>query len=460
MRAPIRSRCLLAGILLATLPACHQPVQPLERPQDAHQGATAAPDAALELWIRDHAESADRPFASSNDTDRAQLEAPAVRRLVLERHPRVLAAEAEREGAEAELRASGAWPNPELEARMMLQGPAEGGLEAGIGLTLPVSGRIAAARSAARVELSMAQVTLDAARHEALLEVELLLAELAHQRRHVALAEDIASSSQQIAALVQQRQTAALADPLDVTIVLAEAARDTGALAQEQAELASIEGRLYSLMGLEPGTASVQPPSIGGATLAEGREALLEAAASTRASWLLARLDLERAEWKAREASRARIPEPSLGPALVGEPEAFSLGLRVGLPLPVLAPGGAPYKAAVAERDAAHWRLVAEGRETVREIDALLTQHAGLQQALTALSGASLGSARQAAHLARDRYAAGQIDLLHLQSARRAWAAIETENLVLVLEIRHTQLELERAVGRPLLLTTPATEIP
>lgn len=460
MRAPFPHRSLLAGILLATLPACHRAVQPLEHPQDAHQQATSIPDAALEGWIRDHAGGPDRPFASAGDTDRAPLEAPAVRRLVLERHPDIRAAHAELERAEAALRASGAWPNPELEGRMMLQGPAEGEIEAGIGLTLPVSGRIAAARGAARIELSMARVALDAARHEALLEVELLLAELAHQREHVALAEDIATSSQQLAALVQQRRAAALADPLDVTVVLAEAARDGGTLAREQAELAAIEGRLYALMGLAPGDVSIHPPSIGSATITENRDALLDAAASERASWRLARMDLERAEWVAREASRARIPEPSLGPALVGKPEAFSLGLRVGLPLPVLAPGGAAYKAALAERDAAHWRVVAEGRETVREIDALLTELRGLEQALAAMGGTSLASARQAARLAQDRYEAGQMDLLRLQSVRRAWAGIETETLDLLLEIRRAQLDLERAVGRPLLLTPPATELP
>jgi outer membrane protein TolC len=460
MRARPPTLRLLTGLTVAALVGCHRPVQPLERPQDAYQRAVATPDAALETWILARPPDEARPIASAKDSAGAQLEAPAMRRLVLERHPRIMAAQAEIAQAEALRRAAGAWPNPELEARVLLDGPSAGEIEAAIGLTLPVSGRLAAARRAADVDLSMAQVALEAARHEALLEVDDLLVALAHQRRHVALAEELARSSGQLEALVRQRQAASLADPLDVTIVLAEAARDRGSLARERTELAAIEGRLYALMGLEPGSAQLVPPTISRTSLAEDRDALIEAAAGRRTSWLLARLELERAEWAAREAARARIPEPSLGPALVGDPEAFNLGLRVGLPIPLLSPGGAAYRAAVADRDAAHWRLVAEGHEAVREIDALVTELRGLEEALDALSGASLGSARQAARLAQDRYEAGQIDVLHLQSARRAWAAIETETLDLLLDIRHAQLELERAVGRPLTLTLPTPETP
>jgi outer membrane protein TolC len=114
----------------------------------------------------------------------------------------------------------------------------------------------------------------------------------------------------------------------------------------------------------------------------------------------------------------------------------------------------------VAERDAAHHRLVAASREAAREIDALMARLEGYQQALDALSDRSLGSARQAARLAKERYESGQIDVLHLQSTRRAWVDIETETLNLQLEIRRTLLDLERAVGRPIALTQPQPEQP
>jgi len=449
-----------SALLLGVLAACHKPIQPLDSQQASWQSAAATPDPALEGWIDDQDQAIGRPFASSSDTDRPTLEPPAVRRLVLERHPSVLAAQAELDGAEAMAQAAGAWPNPEIEARVMLEGPASGDIEAGLGLTLPISGRIAAARKAAGIELDMAQLALDAARHQALLDTELLLAALAHERRHLDLSREIAETSAQLAQLLLQRQSAGLVDPLDVAILLAESARDTARFARTQGELTATEGELMALMGLEPGSHSLQSPPMIAPVLTETRDALVAAASQSQAHWALARLNLERAEWEARRASRARIPEPTVGPALVGKPENFSLGVRVGLPIPVLAPGGAPYRAAVAERDAAHHHLVAAGREATREIDALLAQLTGLRLALDAAGGASLGSARQAARLAQDRYHAGQLDVLHLQSARRAWADIETETLDIVLDIRRTQLALERAVGRPLALTTPSMETP
>jgi cobalt-zinc-cadmium efflux system outer membrane protein len=442
-----------------TLLGCHRPVQPLDSPEAAWRPQQRVEDPSLESWLDDSGNRRARSLATEQPSLGPTIDAPTARRLVLERHPDIRAALAELERAQAHARAAGAWPNPELEGRVLFDEQRPGELEAGLAFTLPISGRLAAARRAAGLERDMARIALDAARHEALLELDRLLTELAHHRLEVALTHEIATGSQQLASLVQQRQAAALADPLDVTIVLAEAARDQGAHARAQARLLAVEARLQALLGLEPGQHHLAPPAIEAAQLGEGRSALLEAARQ-RASWRLAQLELERAEWAAREASRARIPEPSLGPAVAGEPDQLSLGLRLGLPIPILAPGGAAYRAAVAERDAAHQRLIAEGHETVREIDALLAEIEGLERALEAVQGASLGSARQAARLAEERYQAGQLDVLHLQSARRAWADIESETLDLLLELRHTQLELERAIGRPLALTPRATETP
>ncbi len=454
-----RSLALRTASLLLLAVGCHRPLTPIEAFEPGWTTAAATPDPETDGWIDDRADLDPRSVASPGDTERATLEAPALRRLVLERHPGIAAAKAELEAAEARATAAGAWDNPEIEGRYLLAGAGQGELEASLGLTLPISGRIAAARNAAAIERDMAAAALEAARHGALVEVDLLLAELAHRRYHLALAQEVAGSSRQLADLVEQRQAAALVDPLDATIVLAEAARDAGGLARAEAELAAIEGLLLSLVGLEPGRVALHPPALEPGHLSEERDTLLEAAIATRPQWIQARLDLERAEWHAREASRARIPEPSLGPAVVGDPRDPSVGLKLGLPIPILAPGGAPYRAAVAERDAAHERLVAASREAPREIDALLAQLEGLERALHAVTNASLGSARQAAQLAQDRYQAGQLDVLHLQSARRAWADIEAETINILLEIRHTQLELELAVGRPLQLT-PTSERP
>jgi outer membrane protein TolC len=455
----LRSAITSSLISAALLPGCHRPLQPIESPEAAWMNQERVDDPALQGWLDDSGQGAARRPATNATPPGAEIDLAAARRLVLERHPAIQAALAQLEAADARARAAGAWENPELEGRVLFHDERPGEIEAGLGLTLPLSGRLGAARRAAAVEREMARVSLDTARHQALLELDHLLAQLAHHRLEVALTREIASGSRQLASLVQQRQAAALADPLDVTIVLAEAARDEGGNARAEARLAGVEGRLHALMGLEADRHRFEPPPLVAAALAEDRATLLETA-SQRASWRLAQLDLERAEWAAREASRARIPEPSVGPAVAGEPDNLALGLRLGLPIPILAPGGAAYRAAVAERDAAYQRLIAEGRETVREIDALIAEIAGIEHALDAVLGASLGSARQAAQLAEERYRAGQLDVLHLQSARRAWADIETETLDLLLELRHAQLALEQAVGHPLALSPRASETP
>jgi outer membrane protein TolC len=451
-------RLQLAALSIFAAVGCHRPVQPLEPGQTPWETSRATADPVLDGWLEGRGAQA-RPVASSADTERTPLEAPAVRRLVLERHPLVLAARAELERAEAHAKAAGAWSNPELEGRALLGGSEAGSIEAALMLQLPISGRLAAARKAARLELEIARVQLDGAQRDALIEIDELLAQLDHQRRYAALATELARTSSQLATMVQQRQTASLADPLEVALTLAEAARDTGHAARAEADLHAVEGQLRALMGLGP-DARILPPTLVQLSLDESREALLEAAAAHRHPWRTARLELEAAEWAAREASRARIPEPSLGPVVVGAPESPAIGVAVGLPIPVLAPGFAPYREALAARDAAHQRSVAAAREARREIDALLTRIQGLEAALAALEGSTLDAARQAARLARERYHASQLDLLHLQSAQRAWAGTETETLDLLLALRAAQLELERAVGRPLRLSPLPPETP
>ena len=310
------------------------------------------------------------------------------------------------------------------------------------------------------LDLAGSDVDAVAAEHGATLEASELLASLSHQRRHAALVREIADTSSQLAALVRQRQATAMADPLDVSLVLADAARDQGTLAASRSRLAFIEGQLQTLMGLAPDSYVIQVPELQHDRLHEGATQLLQDAADTSPAWALARLDLERAEWSAREAARSRIPEPSIGPALLGDPEQPSLGLALGIPIPVLAPGQAAYRATLAERDAAHQRLIAAGREASREVHALLAHLTALEHTLDALGGPTLVSARRTADMARDRYRAGQIDILLMLSAQRAWSELETDHLDALLDIRLTQLALERAVGRPLQLQPPLTETP
>ncbi|MFH1465833.1 MAG: TolC family protein, partial [Pseudomonadota bacterium] len=155
------------------------------------------------------------------------------------------------------------------------------------------------------------------------------------------------------------------------------------------------------------------------------------------------------AAWERRAAARAMVPEPRVGPAVAGDPQDLSLGLAVAIPLPLLAPGGAALREARATEHAAQDRLAAISRQAAWEIDEILARSATLEVALLAVTVQSREPTRQAAALARERYAAGQLDVLHLVTLQRDWARLEAEHLDLLLESRRALLDLERAVGRP-----------
>ncbi|MFH1467028.1 MAG: hypothetical protein ABIO70_21775, partial [Pseudomonadota bacterium] len=130
---------LLAAVLLGGC-AARRPLAGASEP--AWEAPVAAPDPTLDTWLADH----DRPAGSTTGT---ALDADTLRRLVVARHPDVRAAEAELVRAQAHARHAGAWENPELGGRLLLQGPEAPTFEASLTETLPISGRIAAERHAA-----------------------------------------------------------------------------------------------------------------------------------------------------------------------------------------------------------------------------------------------------------------------------------------------------------------------
>ena len=423
--------------------ACHRPLPPLESGQ-CWTAAHAEEDETLAAFVA----SQPRVVARAGQAEVQPADVAQLRRLVLQRHPQVIEAQALVAQARAQRGASGAWPNPELEGRLLLTGPAEGELEGSLGLTLPVSGRLAAGRRAAQLGLDAAELQLESARRQALLDLDGLLAELNHARRTLALHERMAERAAHFSGLARQRLAASMADPLDVSLVLSDAAHAERERIRAQQAEQSLAAQLRQLLGL-PASVSLPLPTPTHQHLAEDVRSL-QAAAAQSSELRQARLALERAEWQLTQAKRERIPEPTGGPALVRDAESSSLGVSLGLPLPLLAPGGAAQRAAEGQRDAAHEQLILTTRAVTAQVSTLHSRLEALHIELHALAEPTLQAAEQAVILAQERYDAGQLDVLRLLSAHRAYAELQAENLDLLLEYTQNLLALEAAVGRPL----------
>jgi outer membrane protein TolC len=363
--------------------------------------------------------------------------------------PQVRVAAARLEAAQAHADRAGRWGDPELDGRV-LEGEGEPELEAALLFTVPVNGGHSAARRVANVEVALAEMELAAARFDACCELDLVTARLAAARSRTQVHEQMAQRATAYAELARQRQAAGLADPLDVSLILADAARDQRSAERSRDEVRAHESQLNVILGLPqslvidaelPGNQRAPVP---------GLDSLLARAHRSRSAWIRARLNYQRAEWQALRAGRERLPNVAIGPALTRTQDQTRWGVAMGITLPLFANRGADYREALALRDAAYESLAAEGLRASTEIKRLVEHLETIDRQIAVTSGDPLSAAEQALALAQERYAAGRIDVLLLLSAHRAHAELQLEVLDLRLTRQTARLELERALGQPL----------
>ncbi len=376
------------------------------------------------------------------------------------RHPKVLQAQSDLDEARAGLLASGAWDNPELEGEVIF---GEGGVdeaEAALMFTLPVGGRTVAARKLALLEVERARGELHGAIKEARFGTAALVAQLAHARAELEIWTRLADRSSRYAAAARQQEAAGLADPVDISLVLGDAARDQRELVRSRSRSAELESDLRQVAGLAPGDAKLEIPANARFELAETRDALIDAASEHRDAWRAATLDVQIADQAAALADLERIPDLSLGPALRTDFESAAVGVAVGIPIPIFAPGTAAYRAALARRDRTVSAQGVEARATVAEISDLVARIQLQHDGLHALEMTALPSSEAALEMAEGRYQSSAIDVMKLLGVHRAFAGQELERQELLLEQQMTLIELQRAVGRPVRVAADETEGP
>ncbi len=380
--------------------------------------------------------------------------------MIVERHPDVAAARADLGVAEAQRRSAGSWSDPELEGRILWNGDGGSELEGALRFPLPWSGRLASARNAADLGVALARLDLETTIHRAGVEADRQLARLAWARSLVELHEALSARSSEQARLAVQRRDANIADPLEVSLVLADAARDRRALIDFRNEEYTILSMLCLLAGLPPGETGIGSTPLDWESPVLERETLLELARESGPELADARLRLEQSGHEVKAAGRARLPDLRLGPSVQREELSTSWGLALGIPLPLFGRTRADLDAAQARQQGAADALDLEQRALPVRVETLLARLRALEQELGELSGEAADATAQAFRLAQARWSTGTFDVLHLISAHRAFAEIRIERLNTLLQLRETWLDLSLAVGRPLTTAdeTAATE--
>lgn len=350
--------------------------------------------------------------------------------------PELAAADARLRAARAATEQAGAWPNPAGFLRLE-DAPREGdawrGAERIVGLSqsLPLGGRLGAARRAAGAVATTREHEREARRRAVESEVRAAFAAAVHARGALVLHREAADIASRLLDMIAQRLEQGDAPVSDRRRARAELGVAEAALAAAVATDEAARAALAAAMG-DP---SRIPTAVsGGESVAPSPGGLddLLAGLDEAPLTLVARGRTAESEALVTAASRARIPDLDLEAGLRESPagSSFDLGFRISLPL--FDRGGAGIAAARAEAEAA----AAVARAGRGRLEARLrVAHATL---VAATRGAVIygeivvPETRAALASAEAAYAAGETGLTEVLLARRDWLEARLAHIGLV----------------------------
>lgn len=355
--------------------------------------------------------------------------------------PRVAKARAERKAAEARAIQAGVRPNPEVSVEVENfsgTGPyrAFRSTETTVSVAQPfeLGGKRRARKDVAAAERDYAQIALRRAEADLAYDIVVAHAELRASEDRADLARKVLARAVELARIAETLVDVGRDPPLTklrADALLAEAKAEE---LRATSELLTARQRLAQLIGSDDGelSASVQdmpmPP-----TLPANAQSLDERLAAAERDAASARVRLAQAEG---------VPDitASGGVRSFRESKDTAFLVSVSIPLPVFNRNRGNIYAAVAEGEAAEAQLAQtrlDTRFSRREAELLL---AAANERLTALSGAGLLQANEAARVAEIGYQQGKFTLIELIDAQEA---LTSANLKLI----EAQLDRARAIA-------------
>ncbi len=441
----LTSLCFIVGLALfcgITLNGCHQRLTDIGTGEITQVLEGSVADTEQERFISTYGLELDDGKPVSNQI----ITCSVMRQLVLQSDPEVISARGELIAKIASEGSAGNWADPELDGRLIINDDGKGEIEGALQFAIPIGGRKRAAGSIAGIETRLARIAYDAACKKAIRDLDDDLIALSWAEEKLAVHSDLARRSTSLANLTRQRQAAAVADPLDVALIIADAAHDRRSVVQSRREVEEIKSLIRMKLALTPGEGDFERPPLThpGPQLSL---ATITTATSHRDSWLTAEATYQLSEWEAIRCSRERIPDLILGPVVSAGEDETNFGISAGISLPIFSGGRSNYEAALARRDAAMAVLGAERRLMQAELITHLALFESISKELIELEGEPLSASEEAFTLAGERYEAGQIDILLLLSAHRSYSTLKLEILDLHRAEWQALLKLEKTVG-------------
>jgi cobalt-zinc-cadmium efflux system outer membrane protein len=363
--------------------------------------------------------------------------------------PELAEAKAMVEAAEGRARQAGAFPNPEaiLGAQQLpLNANASNQKEyvAGIGQTIPLSGRLSKARQAELLDREVRARGLEVKRRDIRKRVHSAFATALYQEKAYQAQTEIQLSASKAVATTQARLDAGDALREDLARVEMELARAKVELQRAQ----SLREQALLALASAMGDATLSVKSLAGALDATFDIPTLETLAANLASQpetAQAEADIRARNARVDVAKAERIPDVKVE-LLYHRLEASqenTLDVGLSIPLPLFNRNQGRLREARAEAAAAEARSrMTQNELTTRLRESLLQLTAALANSGT-LKTEILSRAETVLKGAEARYAAGDISLAEILPVRRDWAAVQLSYLESLRDVMQAWAEIK-----------------
>ena len=323
-----------------------------------------------------------------------------------------------------------------------------------IGLRIPLSDRLSSQDDLHAVRAKVARVEGSAAHRQLYVALRRAFVELVLAKRRSSTREQLMASTKKTVEFAGRLIEAGNATAIDVALFEIERGRAQAAFLEASLSEVDATARLASLVGVHP--SRLEPLAVDSlAELAEEPPALAELRSMLVENH--AELAVLRARYAESEAALRLEVAKQMPDLRIGVPGASdtgdrkaTIGLTLGIELPLFDRNQQAIARAEERREELRVQYEAALRRVLIELERARDAAVLATRAYRLLSGTILPRARESLELARKSLAAGSGDALRLLEAERGYRRIAVEVLEAELAARAKWLDLERAVGRPL----------
>lgn len=323
-----------------------------------------------------------------------------------------------------------------------------------LGFTLPIGGRLKRQDEVNKLRAALSFVEAATKQRELYLDLRKQYARLVSGRAKLAGRQLATDSAEKTAALGKRSVEAGQATTIDRTLLELDLARSKADLISAETDIVESEGSLSGIIGVNadqfrdlPAQAMPALPENAPA-LPELRETLI----SNHPELARIRARYEVAERELHLEIAKQYPDFRIGPSFerdVGEVKNV-MGLTLGIEIPVFDRNQQAIATALKRREEIRVKYSAAANTALAALERASRIYVLANQKLRLQKASILPKSNESLNLARKTLEAGATDILRLLEAERTHRSVTIESIETELSVFDAWIELERAIGYPL----------